>query len=107
MKKPLPAQLNQPLSKLRSRCVALACVRGLGIGALIFFSGALLIGWADLIVATPPALRLTALAALLLSIVVALLWAMTSARRRASTAALASALDRAGATGGQIRAGAE
>jgi len=103
----LSRTLRAPLLALRTRCVCLACLRGIGLAAVLVLAGAVAIGWTDLIIALPGSWRLAG-ALVLLGVAAAVLCLLLArAVRRSTPRQLACALDRVGQTGGQIRAGVE
>ncbi len=105
--KPLPDSLESPLSRLRTRCVQLACVRGVGVAIAVFITGAILTGWTDLIITLPSTVRLAAVIVLFTAGAGLLISEIIRTFRRWTPRILASSLDNCGQTGGQIRAGVE
>ena len=103
----IPAQLDVPLGKLRTRVFVLACLRGAGIAISIFLIGCVVTGWADLIVALPSTVRVVLFAACIFGALGALTAVIFSMKKQATSRKLAAALDRVGETGGQIQAGVE
>src|SRR5262245_13032022 len=104
---PLPAKLTLPLDSLKTRHLALACVRAIGVAVMLFLAGAVLVGWTDLIVDLSANLRLGLVVALLVGAALTLIAAVLQARRKTRPQDLARTLDRVGRTGGQICAGVE
>ncbi|MCZ7644418.1 MAG: hypothetical protein M5U26_03910 [Planctomycetota bacterium] len=103
----LPDDLQRPLGRLRRRGLLLACLRGAGLASTGFLLAALVVGWTDLVVELPSNLRLALLLLMSAAAGIVPLWLLVEARLRANARRLADLLDRAGRTGGQIRAGVE
>lgn len=104
---PFPAALKSSFNRLKVRRIMLALVRGVGIAASIFLFGAILAGWADLIIPLSSRVRLFIEYTLFASGGLFLLVLLIRASRSSTARNLAQALDRAGLTGGQIQAGVE
>lgn len=103
----LPPELETPLRRLKARCVAVSLLKGLGVGVLLFLCGAVLTGWIDFILPLPSDARLAAMVVLGIVLLCVVLVQVTAAMKRNTSSRLAGLLDRAGSTGGQIRAAVE
>lgn len=109
MSEPTPVlrSLGDALGRVRRRYMSLALLRAAGMAFLVLSGGALVAGWADLIVPLPAWVRIALLLSIVAVAVVLLIHALVTATRRASARRLARTLDDAGGTGGQIQTGVE
>lgn len=103
----LPDELATPLRRLKFRCLFVSLFKGLGAGVLVFLLGVVLTGWLDLLIPLPGIVRFGVVLLLIAGLFAIGLSHLIVALRRSTPRRLAGLLDRAGGTGGQIRAAVE